>query len=78
MIQKLEKTEKPTKWEVVYETEQCTSIWKYDSSVTKNGPVSVEHKWKKGFDSPASTKKKTLGDLANEGKKETKLKRPKS
>ena len=78
MSQKLEKIEKPTKWEVVYETEQCTSIWKYDSSVTKNGPVSVEHKWKKGFDSPVSTKKKTLGDLANESKKETKSKRPKS
>jgi hypothetical protein len=71
-------SDKPTKWEVVYENEQCTSIWKYDSNVTKNGPVSVEHKWKKGFDSPTSTKKKTLGDLANDAKKVVKSKRPKS
>lgn len=70
--------DKPTKWEVVYETEQCTSIWKYDSKITTNGPVSVEHRWKKGFDVPVSTKKKTLGDLAKEAKKETKSKRPKS
>ncbi len=67
---------KPTKWEVVYENEQCVSIWKYDSKITTNGPISVEHKWKKGFDNPVSTKKKTLGDLAKEAKKE--LKRPKS
>ena len=69
--------DKPTKWEVVYETEQCTSIWKYDSNVTKNGPVSVEHRWKKGFET-SNTKKKTLGDLANETKKVVKSKRPKS
>ena len=71
-------SDKPTKWEVVYENEQCTSIWKYDSNVTKNGPVSVEHKWKKGFESPTPTKKKTLGDLANDAKKVVKSKRPKS
>ena len=73
-----QKPEKVTKFERVYEDEYCTSIWKYDSSVTKNGPVSVEHKWKKGFDSPVSTKKKTLGDLAKDAKKESKSKRPKS
>ena len=69
--------DKPTKWEVVYETEQCTSIWKYDSNVTKNGPVSVEHRLKKGFET-SNAKKKTLGDLANETKKVVKSKRPKS
>jgi dolichol-phosphate mannosyltransferase len=34
--------------------------------------------WKKGFDVPVSTKKKTLGDLANDAKKAVKSKRPKS
>ena len=71
-------SDKPTRWEVVYENEQCISIWKYDSKITTNGPISVEHKWKKGFDSPTSTKKKTLGDLANDAKKVVKSKRPKS
>ena len=74
----IQKTEKVNKFERVYEDEYCTSIWKYDSNVTKNGPVSVEHKWKKGFDVPVTTKKKTLGDLANETKKVVKSKRPKS
>ena len=71
-----QKPEKQTKFERVYEDEYCTSIWKYDSNVTKNGPVSVEHKWKKGFDVPVTTKKKTLGDLAKEDRE--KLKRTKS
>ena len=70
--------DKPTKWEVVYETEQCTSIWKYDSKITTNGPVSVEHKWKKSFEPYQDKKKKTLGDLAKEARKEQKSKRPKS
>jgi len=74
----IQKTEKVNKFERVYEDEYCTSIWKYDSKITTNGPVSVEHKWKKGFDVPVSTKKKTLGDLANETKKVVKSKRPKS
>jgi hypothetical protein len=66
--------DKSTKWERVYETEQGTSIWKYDSKITTNGPVSVEHKWKKGFET--TSKKKTLGDLVKETKKN--LKGPKS
>jgi hypothetical protein len=67
-------TEKPTKREVVYDTEDCVSIWKYDSKITTNGPVSVEHKWKKGFE-PIPDKKKTLGDLVNENKKPSKSKK---
>jgi hypothetical protein len=39
--------------------------------------VSVEHKWKKGFEGP-DTKKKTLGDLVNETKPKKKSQRPKS
>ena len=73
----IQKTEKVNKFERVYEDEYCTSIWKYDSKITTNGPVSVEHRWKKGFET-SNTKKKTLGDLANETKKVVKSKRPKS
>ena len=70
--------EKPTIWEVMYEDEQEISIWKYDSKITTNGPISVEHKWKKGFEPLPSGKKKTLGDLVNDGKKPLKSKRRKS
>ena len=66
--------EKLTKWEVVYEDEHHISIWKYDSKITKNGPVSVEQKYKRGYE-PPSTKKKSLGELV---KDEKKLKRRKS
>jgi hypothetical protein len=64
--------EKPTKWEIVYESDECVSTWKYDSKITANGPVSVEHKWKKSFELSSSSKKKTLGDLTKEAKKESK------
>ena len=70
-------SDKPTKREIVYETEDCVSIWRYDSKITTNGPISVEHKWKKGFE-PVNTNKKTLGDLVNDGKKLVKSKRRKS
>ena len=59
---------KPTKWEVVYEDDDCISIWKYDLKKTRNGPFEVENKYKKGYVHPL-TKKKTLGDLAKESKK---------
>ena len=68
--------EKVNKFERVYENEYCTSIWKYDYSRTTSGPVSVEHRWKKGFES-SNTKKKTLGDLVNETKPAKKSQRPK-
>lgn len=76
-MSKQNSTDKPTKWERVYETEQGISIWKYDSNITTNGPVSVEHKWKKGFEM-GPTKKKTLGDLVGESKKTSKSKKSKS
>jgi len=69
--------EKVNKFERVYENEYCTSIWKYDYSRTTSGPVSVEHKWKKGFEGP-NTKKKTLGDLVNKSTPKKRLQRPKS
>ena len=71
------KQEKVTKFERVYEDEYSVSIWKYDYSKTTSGPVSVEHRWKKGFEAP-NTKKKTLGDLVSETKPAKKSQRPKS
>ena len=63
---------KPTKWEVVYEDEDCISIWKYNSKITTAGPVEVEYKWKRHFN-PWNQKKKTIGDLAKDAKKKQKL-----
>ena len=69
--------DKPTKWEITYDTEECVSTWKYNMEITTNGPVSVEHRWKKGFDG-SEKKKKTLGDLAKEARKSSKSKGSKS
>lgn len=65
-----------TKFTRIYETEDCVSTWKYDTSFSKTNPISVEHKWKKPVQM-ASDKKKTLGDLVSETKK-TKSKKIKS
>lgn len=62
-------TEKPTKWEHVYEDEETIAIWKYNSKITTAGPVEVEIKYKKGYVAPTPPKKKTLGDLAKEAQK---------
>lgn len=69
---------KPTKWEVRYENEETISIWRYDYSRTTYGPVEVEIKYKPGYKPPMPEKKKTLGDLAKEARKEAKLKKSKS
>ena len=69
---------KPTKWEVVYEDEECISIWKYNSKITTAGPVEVECKWKRGYVHPLDRKKQTLGELAKQARKEAKLKTAKS
>jgi len=34
------------KYELTFEDEQSISIWKYDKEKFKNGPVSVEYRWK--------------------------------
>ena len=39
------KTEKDTKYERVFTSNECVSIWKYDTNITTSGPISVEHKW---------------------------------
>lgn len=56
------KDEKPTKFERIFEDEECISIWKYDLKRFKNGPVEVEYKWKRSFN-PWKQKKMTLGDM---------------
>jgi hypothetical protein len=75
-------TDKPTKWEHVYEDEDTISIWKYDSKISTSGPIEVEIKYKKGYVHPLDKKKKTIGDLAKEAQKvarqEAKLKKSKS
>jgi hypothetical protein len=53
------KVSESLKFERVYETEYSKSVWKYDYSITKNGPVSVSITYKKDI----SEKKQTLGDL---------------
>lgn len=66
-----------TKREIIHEDEDMTTIWRYDSSVTTFGPVSVEFRYKKGYEFPNPNKKKTLGDLVSETRKTTrKLKTP--
>ena len=69
---------KPTKWEVVYEDEDCISIWRYNSKITTAGPVEVEQKYKRGYVHPLDKKKKTLGELAKQARKESKLDKSKS
>lgn len=66
-----------TKWTRTYESEECISIWKYDLKINQFNPVSVEHKWEKGFEM-SPTKKKTLGDLVGDPKKTLKSKKSKS
>lgn len=60
---------KPNKWEVVYEDEDCISIWKYDKKKSPYGPVEVEYKYKKGFVHPSTKSKKTIKDIIAEEKK---------
>jgi hypothetical protein len=32
----------PTKWEVIYQDKDYKSIWRYNTEITKFGPVEVE------------------------------------
>ena len=64
---------KPTKREVIFEDETSIVIWKYNLNISNCNPVEVEIKWKKGYTHP-SGKKKTIGDLTKEAKKQKKLK----
>lgn len=60
------------KFEVIYEKEDSTHIWKYNYAKTKNGPVEVEIRYKKGYVHQSEVKKKTLGDLAKDARKQSK------
>lgn len=40
------KTDKPTKFEYIFEDDECRSIWKYDLDKFQNGPISTETIWK--------------------------------
>jgi hypothetical protein len=75
---KTKKSVTQTKFERVYEDEETISIWKYDSKISTSGPIEVEIKYKKGYVHPLDKKKKTLGELAKEARKESKLKKFKS
>jgi hypothetical protein len=45
----LSKTEKPTKFEYIFEDDESKSIWKYDLKKFPNGPISVEYHFKSHF-----------------------------
>lgn len=45
----LSKTEKPTKFEYIFEDDESKSIWKYDLKKFPNGPVSVEYHFKSHY-----------------------------
>lgn len=68
---------KPTKREIIFDDEDRVTIWRYDYSITTKGPVQVEVKYKANYKDPVLNKKKTLGDLAKEARKEAKLKKTK-
>jgi hypothetical protein len=42
----ISKSEKPKKFEYIFEDEDSKSIWKYDLKKQPNGPISVEYQWK--------------------------------
>ena len=69
--------EKKTKWEVIYEDEGMSYIWKYNSKITTYGPVEVEIRYKRGYKPEVQKKKKSLGDLVAEQKKKNKSDRSK-
>jgi hypothetical protein len=69
------RTSGTTKWEITYEDEETVSVFKYNSDINKNGPISVEFRYKTGFKHPTEQKKKTLGELAKEARKQTRVKK---
>jgi hypothetical protein len=64
-----------TKWEITYEDEESVSVFKYNSDINKNGPISVEFRYKTGYKHPTEQKKKTIGELAKEARKQTRVKK---
>jgi hypothetical protein len=68
-----QKIEKPTKFERIYEDDECTSIWKYNLLKNPYGPVEVEYRWKRSFN-PWNQKKMTIAELIKQEKREKRLK----
>jgi hypothetical protein len=64
-----------TKWEITYEDEESVSVFKYNSDINKNGPISVEFRYKTGYKHPTEQKKKTIGELAKDARKQTRVKK---
>ena len=73
MTKRMTPSTDPNKKEVKFEDETSIVIWKYNLNISKTNPVEVEIKYKKGYVHP-SAKKKTIGDLTKEAKKQKKLK----
>jgi hypothetical protein len=69
------KTSGNTKWDITYEDNETISVFKYNTDVSKNGPVSGEFRYKTGYKHPSEQKKKTIGELAKEARKETRVKK---
>lgn len=55
------------KREIIYEDDDCISIWRYNSKITSFGPVDVEYKYKRGYVFPGT--KQSLGQLVKKQKK---------
>jgi hypothetical protein len=69
------KTSGNTKWDITYEDNETISVFKYNTDVSKNGPVSVEFRYKTGYKHPSEQKKKTIGELAKEARKQSRVKK---
>ena len=73
--EKQKATARPTKWQITYEDEDCTQIWKYDYRITTYGPIEVETQWKphmlKMWKDTKSTSKKTTKSKKATTKKAT-------
>lgn len=57
------------KYEIIFEDDDCISIWRYNLKKSSTNAYEVEYKWKKSFNPWEKSKKKTLGDLVKEQKK---------
>jgi hypothetical protein len=69
MAKRMTSSTDPNKKEIKFEDETSISIWKYNLKISATNPVEVEIRYKKGYVHP-STKKKTIGDLTKEVKKQ--------
>jgi hypothetical protein len=46
------------KFQRIYEHEDSTEVWTYDTDKFRNGPISVEIKYKEGADKPKNWNKR--------------------